>query len=186
MALISTCCWELIKPMGFLVASHYHTCSYWRLQNTWVIVLLFKLLLDQFRLCLGLVSCFPVCQHVVQIWTSYIFAHWLKEKFSILLKMLSMKQRFIVAARSTSLIQVSKWLGSLYTAILPVVDDLWLANWSWCLQWESLGSYRLLGRLIEVIKLLNHSWTNKSPPLLLQSFDFLSLYTKINPSRFES
>jgi hypothetical protein len=67
-----------------------------------------------------------------------------------------------------------------------VVDDLWLANWSWCLQWESLGSYRLLERLIEVIKLLNHSWTNKSPPLLLQSFDFLSLYTKINPSRFES
>jgi hypothetical protein len=52
----------------------------------------------------------------------------LKEKFSILLKMLSMKQRFIVAAGSTSLIQVSKWLGSLYTAILPVVDDLWLAN----------------------------------------------------------
>ncbi len=181
--------------MGFLVASHYHTCSYWRLQNIWVTVLLFKLLLDQFCLCLGLVSCFPVCQHVVQIWTSYIFVIGLalssmhvdlKEKFSILLKMLSMKQRFIVAAGSTSLIQVSKWLGSLYTAILPVVDDLWLANWSWCLQWESLGSYRLLGRLIEVIKLLNHPWTKKSPPLLLQSFDFLSLCTKINPSRFES
>ncbi len=137
-----------------------------------------------------LFSCLSTCcSNLNKLYLCYCFsshfnARWLKEKFSILLKMLSMKGRFIVATGSTSLIQVSKWLGSLYTAILPVVDDLWLANWSWCLQWESLDSYRLLGRLIDV--LLNHPWTNKSPPRLLQSFDFLSLHTKINPSRFES
>ncbi len=139
-----------------------------------------------------LFSCLSTCcSNLNKLYLCYWFssqfnAHWLKEKFSILLKMLSMKQRFIVAAGSTSLIQVSKCLGSLHTATLPVVDDLWLASWSWCLQWESLGSYRLLGRLIEFIKLLNHPWTNKSPPLFLHFFDFLSLYTKINPSRFES
>jgi hypothetical protein len=40
--------------------------------------------------------------------------------------------------------------------------------------------------VVEVLKVLNHSRADKPPPLLSQSFDFSTLYTKINPSDLEA
>jgi hypothetical protein len=47
----------------------------------------------------------------------------------------------------------------------------------------SSGLLRVL--VVEVLKVLNHSRADK-PPLLSQSFDFSTLYTKINSSDLEA
>ncbi len=93
------------------------------------------------------------------------------------------KPRFICAAISTSLTDVSKWLCSFFKAMLPVVNDLWVSKLkkadvpcvsSWILN-DSAG-------VVEVINELNlsRSEIDKASPLLLQSFDFSTLYTKID------
>jgi hypothetical protein len=48
----------------------------------------------------------------------------------------------------------------------------------------SSGLLRVL--VVEVLKVLNHSRADKPPPLLSQSFDFSTLYTKINSSDLEA
>jgi hypothetical protein len=93
------------------------------------------------------------------------------------------KPRFICAASSTSLTDVSKWLCSLFKDMFPTVNDLWLSKLkkadvpcdsSWILN-DSTG-------VVEVINNLNcsRSEIDKAFPLLLQSFDFSTLYTKID------
>ncbi len=91
------------------------------------------------------------------------------------------KPRFICTASSTSLTEVSKWL-SFYKAIFPTVNDLCLSNLrkadvpcvsSWILN-DSTG-------VVDVIKILNLSRSEfYKTSLLLQSFDFSTLYTKID------
>jgi hypothetical protein len=91
--------------------------------------------------------------------------------------------RFICAASSTSLTDVSKWLCSFFKAMFPTVNQLWVSKLkkadvprdsSWILN-GSTG-------VVEVINKLNHSRSeiDKASPLLLQSFDFSTLYTKID------
>jgi hypothetical protein len=92
------------------------------------------------------------------------------------------KPRFICAASSTSLTEVSKWGSSFFKAMFPVVNDLWVSKLkkadvpcvsSWIIT-DSTG-------LVEVVNKLNlsRSEVDKASQLLLQSFDFLTLYTKI-------
>jgi hypothetical protein len=80
-------------------------------------------------------------------------------------------------------IEVSKWLSSFFKAMFPVVNDLWVSKLkkaevpcvsSWFLN-DSTG-------VVEVIIKLNLSRLegDKASPLMLQSFDFLTLYTKID------
>jgi hypothetical protein len=80
-------------------------------------------------------------------------------------------------------IEVSKWLSSFFKAMFPVVNDLWVSILkkaevpcvsSWILN-ASTG-------VVEVIIKLNLSRLegDKASPLMLQSFDFLTLYTKID------
>ncbi len=89
----------------------------------------------------------------------------------------------IRAASSSSLTDVSKWLCSFFKALFPTVNDLWVSKLkkadvpcdsSWILN-DSTG-------LVEVINNLNRSRSesDKASPLLLQSFDFSTLYTKID------
>ncbi len=93
------------------------------------------------------------------------------------------KPRFICAASSTPLTDVSKWLCSFFKAMFPTVNDLWVSKLkkpdvpcdsSWILN-DSTG-------VVEVINKLNLSRfeIDKASPLLLQSFDFSTLYTKID------
>ncbi len=80
-------------------------------------------------------------------------------------------------------IEVSKWLSSFFKAMFPVVNDLWVSKLkkaevpcvsSWILN-DSTG-------VVEVIIKLNllRLEGDKASPLMLQSFDFLTLYTKID------
>jgi hypothetical protein len=89
------------------------------------------------------------------------------------------KPRFIYAASSTSLTDVSKWLCSFFKAMFPTVNDLWVSKLkkadvpcdsSWILN-DSTG-------VVEVINNLNRSRSeiDKASPFLLQSFDS-QLYT---------
>jgi hypothetical protein len=93
------------------------------------------------------------------------------------------KPRFICVASSTSLAEVSKWLSSFFNAMFLVVNDLWVSKLkkanvpcvnSWILNDST--------RVVEIINKLNllRSEVYKASPLLLQSFDFLTLYTEIN------
>ncbi len=93
------------------------------------------------------------------------------------------KPRFICAASSTSLTDVSKWLCSFFKAMFPTVTDLWVSKLkkadvpcdsSWILN-DFTG-------VVEVINKLNlsRSEIDKASPLLLQSFDFSTLYTDID------
>jgi hypothetical protein len=83
----------------------------------------------------------------------------------------------VCAASSTSLTDVSKWLCSFFKAMFPTV--LWVSRLkkadvhcdsSWILN-DSTG-------VVEVINYLNclRSEIDKTSPLLLQSFDFSTLY----------
>ncbi len=85
------------------------------------------------------------------------------------------KPRFICAASSTSLTEVSKWLSSFFKDIFPAVNGIWVSKLkkadvpcvsSWNLN-DSTG-------VVEVIYNLNlsRSEVDKAFPLLLQSFDF--------------
>jgi len=87
------------------------------------------------------------------------------------------------AASSTFLTEVSKWLSSFFKAMFPAVNDLWVSKLkkadvpcvsSWILN-DSTG-------VVEVINKLNllRSEVDEAFPLLLQSFDFSTLYTKID------
>ncbi len=82
-----------------------------------------------------------------------------------------------------SLTEVSKWLSSFYKVICPTVNDLWVSKFrkvdvpcvsGWILN-EST-------RIVDIIKQLNisRSEVDKASTLLLQSFDFSILYTKID------
>ncbi|KAH7429047.1 hypothetical protein KP509_09G028400 [Ceratopteris richardii] len=93
------------------------------------------------------------------------------------------KPRFIAASCNTSLTDVSKWLSNCFKAILPTIHDIWKellrdadvpTSSSWIL-YNSLG-------VVPVIKSLNSSRTieEKSVPLGLQTFDFTTLYTKLD------
>jgi len=93
------------------------------------------------------------------------------------------KLRFICAANFISLTDVSKWPCSFFKAMFPTVNDLWVSKLkkpdvpcdnSWILN-DSTG-------VVEVINNLNHSRSeiDKASPLLLQSFDFSTLYTNID------
>jgi hypothetical protein len=93
------------------------------------------------------------------------------------------KTRFICAASSTSLTDVSKWLCSFFKAMFSMVNDLWVSKLkkadvpcdsSWILN-DSTG-------VVEVINNLNllRSEIYKASPLLLQSFNFSTLHTKID------
>ncbi len=93
------------------------------------------------------------------------------------------KPKFICAASSSSLIDVSKWVCSFFKVLFPTVNDLWVSKLkkadvpcdsSWILN-DFTG-------VVEVINNLNHSKfeSDKVSPLLLQSFDFSTLYTKID------
>jgi hypothetical protein len=84
---------------------------------------------------------------------------------------------------STSLTGVSKWLCSFFKAMFPMVNDLWVSKLkkadvpcdsSWILN-DSTG-------VVEVIINVNlsRSEIDKASPLLLQSFDFSTLCTKID------
>jgi hypothetical protein len=80
---------------------------------------------------------------------------------------------------STAMVyKCGQWLSS-NSAILVVVNDMWVAK----LQ-EAENSWFLKGssRVVEVIKFLLHlkCTVDRSSPLLLQSFDFSALCTKIN------
>jgi hypothetical protein len=89
----------------------------------------------------------------------------------------------LCAASSTSLTDVSKWLCSFFKAMFPTVNDLRVSKLkkadvpcdsSWILN-DSTG-------VVEVINKFNllRSEIDKASPLLLQSFDFSTLYTKID------
>jgi hypothetical protein len=93
------------------------------------------------------------------------------------------KPRFICATSSTSLTDVSKWLCFFFKAMFPTVNHLWVSKLkkadvpcdsSWILN-GSTG-------VVEVINNLNRlrSEIDKASPLLLQFFDFSTLYTKID------
>jgi len=93
------------------------------------------------------------------------------------------KPRFICAASSTSLTDVSKWLCSFFKVMFPTVNDLWVSKLkkadvpcisSWILNYST--------GVVEVINELNllRSEIDKASPLLLQSFDFSTLYPKID------
>jgi len=93
------------------------------------------------------------------------------------------KPRFIYAASSTSLTNVSKWLCSFFKAMFPMVNDFWVFKFkkanvpcdnSWALN-DFTG-------VVEVINKFNISRfeIDKASPLLLQSFDFSTLYIKID------
>ncbi len=93
------------------------------------------------------------------------------------------KPRFICAASSTSLTDVSKWLCSFFKAMFYTVNDLWVSklkkadvpcDGSWILN-DSTG-------VVEVINNLNlsRSEIDRFPTSVLQSFDFSTLYTKID------
>jgi hypothetical protein len=81
------------------------------------------------------------------------------------------KPRFICAASSSSVTDVSMvndlWVSKLKKADVPC-DSSWILN-------DSTG-------VVEVINNLNHSRSeiDKASPLLLQSFDFSTLYSKID------
>ncbi len=107
---------------------------------------------------------------------SFLCAVWKFHKSPI-------KPRFICAASSSSLTDVSKWVCSFFKALFPTVNDLWVSKLkkadvpcdsSWILN-DSTG-------VVEVINNLNRSRSesDKASPLLLQSFDFSTLYTKID------
>ncbi len=92
-------------------------------------------------------------------------------------------QAFICAASSTSVTEVSKLLSSFYRAIFPRVNDLWVSKRGkadvpcvicWILN-DSTG-------VVEVIKQLDFSRleVDKTSLLLLWSFDFSTVYTKID------
>jgi hypothetical protein len=87
------------------------------------------------------------------------------------------------AASSSSLTDVSKWLCSFFKAMFPTVNELWVSKLkkedvpcdsSWIPN-DSTG-------VVEVINNLNclRSEIHKASPLQLQSFDFSTLYTKID------
>jgi hypothetical protein len=97
--------------------------------------------------------------------------------------------------------EISNWLRSYY-AILPVwsltcVVCQFARSWyshevtsgkKWVLKdSQELGSWGSLG-VVEVIKYLNHSGNGsvKSSPLLLQSINFSTLYTKVHLSNLEA
>jgi len=93
------------------------------------------------------------------------------------------KPRFICAASSSSLTDVSKWLCSFFKAMFPTINDLWVSKLkktdvsfdsSWILN-DSTG-------VVELINNLNRSRSeiDKASPLLLQYFDFSTLYTNID------
>ncbi len=93
------------------------------------------------------------------------------------------KPRFICAASSTSLTDVSKWLCSFFKAMFPMVNDLWVSKLkkadvpcdsSWILN-DSIG-------VVEVINKFNlsRSEIDKASSLLLQFFDFSTLHTKFD------
>ena len=106
----------------------------------------------------------------------FLYAVWKFHKNPI-------KPRFIVASCNTSLTDVSKWLSHCFKAILPSVHDLWKdllknadvsTDSSWILK-DSVG-------VVPVLKFLNssRSISEKSTPLCLQTFDFTTLYTKLD------
>jgi len=91
--------------------------------------------------------------------------------------------RFICATSSSSLTDVFKWLCSFFKAKFPMVNGLWVSKLkktnipcdsSWILSDST--------RMVAVINNLYHSRfeIDKASPLLLQSFDFSTLYTKID------
>jgi hypothetical protein len=91
------------------------------------------------------------------------------------------KPRFIYAASSTSLTDVPKWLCSFFKAMSPTVNDLWVSKLkkadvpcdsSWILN-DSTGVVKVMNNLNR-----SRSEIDKASLLLLQSFDFLTLYTK--------
>ncbi len=92
------------------------------------------------------------------------------------------KRRFICVARSTSLIVVSKWLCSFFKVMLPMVNDLWMSKPKKIdVPCDSSWIHNDSTRVVEVINNLNQSRfeIDKASPLLLQSFDFSTLYTKL-------
>ncbi len=112
------------------------------------------------KLHLSVVKCGPCLPFLCAVW-----------KFH----KIPIKPRFICAASSTSLTDVSKWLCSFFKAMFPTVNDLWVSKLkkadipcdsSWILN-DSTG-------VVEVINNLSRSAIDKSSPLLLQSFDFFN------------
>ncbi len=93
------------------------------------------------------------------------------------------KPTFICAANSSSMTDVSKWLCYFFKTAFPTVNDLWVfklkkadvpCDSSWIFN-NSIG-------VVEGLYNLNcwRSGIDKASPLLLQSFDFLTLYIKID------
>ncbi len=92
------------------------------------------------------------------------------------------KLRFICAASSTSLTEVSKWLSSFYKAIFPMVNDLWVSKHRKV--HVPFGSHWILNDstgVLDVTKLkLLRLEVQQASPLLWQLFDFSALYIKID------
>jgi hypothetical protein len=93
------------------------------------------------------------------------------------------KPRFICAASSSSLTDVSKWLCSFFTAMFPTVNNFWVSKLNKAdVPCDSSWILNDFTGVVEVINNLNcsRSEIDKASPLLLQSFDFSTLYTKID------
>ncbi len=93
------------------------------------------------------------------------------------------KPSFICAASSTSLTDVSKWLCSFFKAMFPTVNHLWVSKLKKAdVPCDSSWILNGCTGVVEVINKLNHSRSeiDKASALLLQSFDFSTLYTKID------
>ncbi len=100
--------------------------------------------------------------------------------FGSLIKIQLNRDLFVQPA---SLTEVSKWLSSVYKVICPTVNDLWVSKFRKvdvpCVSgWIVNDSTRI----VDIIKQLNisRSEVDKASTLLLQSFDFSILYTKID------